>query len=107
MISNAYALFDTKGGFFGPPFFCQSHGEAIRVCIDAAQDMRSTIARYPSDFILHHIGTYDNTTGQMAPCLPDSIGLVSAMLPRQQPLPLENLAQASIPETLNGAANNG
>lgn len=89
MILNVYALFDTKAAFFGLPFFSQSHGEAMRVCIDAAQDMRSTIARYPSDFILHHIGTYDNTVGLMTPSLPDAIGHVSAMLPRQSNLPLE------------------
>lgn len=100
MILNAYALLDTKAAFFGLPFFSQTHGEAMRVVIDAASDMRTTIARYPSDFILHHIGTYDNTTGVMTACFPDAIGHVSAMLPRQSMLPLEQ--QISEEVRLNG-----
>lgn len=105
---NAYALLDTKASFFGPPFFCQSHGEAIRVCIDAASDMRATIARYPSDFILHHIGEYDNSTGVMTPCLPDSIGVVAAMLPRQDSLPLHNfMNNKPAPTDPNGANLDG
>lgn len=105
MITNAYALFDSKAGFFGPPFFCQSHGEAIRTCIDAASDMRSTISRYPSDFVLFHIGNYDNTTAVFTQTMPDNIGVVAAMMPRQQPVPPEQLAATDT--TLNGAANHG
>lgn len=90
---NCYSLFDTKAGYFGLPFYAQTHGEAMRICIDAAQDMRSTIARYPNDFILHWLGIYDNSTGQVTTMLPDSIGTVGAMLPRQPSLPMETLIQ--------------
>lgn len=91
MILNTYALLDTKAGFFGPPFFCQSHGEAMRVCMEAASDMRSTIARYPNDFTLYFIGQYDNTSAFLKSEHPESLGVVGTMLPRQPALPLAPL----------------
>lgn len=100
---KVYALFDMKAAFFGNPFFCQSHGEAIRTCMDAASDMRSTIARYPADFMLHCIGEYDNETARLEPSLPEAIGSIASMLPRQVPLPLEQAADTAA--TLNGKAN--
>lgn len=108
MILNVYALLDTKAGYFGAPFYAQTHGEAMRICIDAATDMRSTIARYPNDFTLYAIGQYDNTTAFIKTEMPDPIGVIGNMLPRQPPLPLEQHAQLTPePTSLNGAANHG
>lgn len=104
MILNAYALLDTKAGFFSSPFFCQSHGEAIRICIDTASDMRTTVARYPNDFHLYFIGQYDNQSGFFKSEHPESLGVISGMLPTQQPLPLEQHAQLA-PTNLNGATS--
>ena len=91
---RVYALLDTKAQYFGIPFFCQSDGEAVRACMEAANDMRSTIGRYPTDFSLFRIGHYDNQTAQLVPVdRPENLGVVLNFLPIQSTLPLENAAE--------------
>ena len=90
----AFALLDTKAQYFGTPFFCQSKGEAIRVCMDAMQDMRSTIARYPADFTLFLIGSYDTETANLFREQPENLGVLVTFLPQQTQLPLEAAATA-------------
>lgn len=88
-----FALLDTKASYFGLPFFTQSKGEAIRICMDALADMRSTIARYPADFSLYYIGTYDTQTGTMLADHPENLGVLVQFLPTPQArLPLEQAA---------------
>lgn len=89
MLMKAFALLDTKAQYFGQPFFCQSTGEAIRACMETAQDMRSTVARYPTDFTLYEIGHYDNQTAMFTATNPQSLGVVANFLPTPKPLPLE------------------
>jgi hypothetical protein len=89
MVSFAFSFFDSKAGYFSPPFFYPHRGQAIRTAIDLGSDPNTQIGRYPSDFSLFEIGTFDDQTGLFAPVTPLSLGVVSALLPKEQaPLPL-------------------
>lgn len=89
MLLRMYAFYDTKATVYGVPFFMINPATAMRAAIDLAQDNQTTVGRHPFDFILHELAVYDDTTGRIqAHPTPVDLGLVGAMLPQQQPLPL-------------------
>lgn len=61
-----FAIRDTKAGFYSPPFFKQTHTEAERDFREIANDQKSSLNKYPEDFDLYHLGTYDDQSGKMA-----------------------------------------
>lgn len=62
-MKQVYAIKDEKGDYFNQPFFNHTHGEAERNFDVLVNDKQSTINKYPQDYTLHHIGTYDDRTG--------------------------------------------
>lgn len=103
MISNAYSVFDTKSLLFNLPFFAVNDGSAIRSFMDLANDANTTVGRHPSDFVLYHVGHYDDATGGVQPIAPlrhviDAIALVH----KQSDLPFPELAGDQQQRELNG-----
>lgn len=45
------------------PFFVRALGEATRMFRHQANDPESKIANHPEDFLMYHLGTYDDETG--------------------------------------------
>lgn len=60
---KAYAIRDSKAGFYGKPFFSHTHGEAERSFRQLAKDPASQLSSFPDDFDLFHLGEYDDSTG--------------------------------------------
>lgn len=60
---KAYSIRDSKGGFYGLPFFKRSHGEAERTFAQLRTDNTSTVNQFPEDFDLYYLGEYDDQTG--------------------------------------------
>lgn len=78
---KAFSLLDMKTGIFNTPFFLSHVGHAIRACTDLGQDRNTTVGRYPSDFTLVEIGSWDDQTAVLERCNPISHGTVSSFLP--------------------------
>lgn len=90
MVLKMFAVFDTKADFFGQPFFEQEEASAIRAFGDAVNDgsnPNNQWYKHPEDFQLYLLGTFDNLTGEIVPCLPKALVMASS-LSRQLPLPL-------------------
>lgn len=87
MIVKAFCLLDIKTGIFNTPFFMAHTGQAIRACIDLGQDMNTTVARHPADFMLCEIGVFDDQSGLVDPRPPLQLGTVASFLPHQVPEP--------------------
>ena len=66
MILNAYAVHDDKGLIFARPFFMPTHGQAMRAFGESCQDPNSMPMKYPSDFRLYFIGTFDEETATLS-----------------------------------------
>jgi len=64
---KVYSVRDSKGEVYFTPFFNKTHGEAIRNFKALSNDQASMISKYPEDFDLYHLGTYNNVTGQIKP----------------------------------------
>lgn len=67
MILEIFSVFDFKAAAYGQPFFTTTRGLALRMFQDECSNEGSNINRHSDDFTLTHIGTYDDTTGQITP----------------------------------------
>lgn len=69
---NLFSILDVKSGMYGPVMSFVNDKTAIRafqeMCI--SRDNNSLIALYPTDYVLSHIGIYDQDTGLIDPCSP-------------------------------------
>lgn len=59
-----YSIFDLKVGVYHPPIFFRSPGEAIRSFVGAATEGSSLLSKYPKDFSLHSLGSWDDDTAK-------------------------------------------
>ena len=60
---EVFAVFDDKIKAYMRPFFVRSKGEAIRTWVDSVNDSQSPFSKHPEDYVLFHIGEYDESTG--------------------------------------------
>lgn len=58
------AIFDQALGAFTRPAFVPSLGVAVRGFQDEVNRADGEMMRHPNDYSLHHLGVYDDTTGQ-------------------------------------------
>lgn len=65
MITKIFTIYDSKTEAYMSPFFNHATGGAIRSFEEACRDESSTFHKYPTDFTLFEIGTFDDTTAQI------------------------------------------
>lgn len=100
MIAKAFALRDIKADAFGSPFFLPNENIAKRLLAEWAQDKRSEVGKYPNDFVMFEIGTFDNESGKLSPLVPPSmVCSVVSVLPKPEP---DMFDRPSIEERVNG-----
>jgi hypothetical protein len=70
MIINIYAIYDLKAEAYGRPFFLEADGLAIRSFAEATLNPQTEISKYPEDFRLFKMGTYDDSNGNIKSMIP-------------------------------------
>lgn len=75
-----YSVFDTKVGAFGNPVFFRSKGEALRTLTDACNDPKSDLGRHAGDYVLHRVGSWDDTNARLESMLEPVIVLRELMM---------------------------
>ena len=90
---QAFSIFDHASETFAGPFFVPSERVALRVFNDVANNPQSDVSKYPKDYELFHIGTFDTTTALLTDEKPTMIARASSMI---KP---ENTDQLQIPGT--------
>ena len=63
MGKNLYSIYDKKSDLYAPPFIELTDGTAIRACMDLLQNANMPFAKYPSDYTLMKIGSWDEVAG--------------------------------------------
>lgn len=63
MIHSVLAVYDEKAEAFAAPFFQQSDVLAVRAFMSAARDPESLLYKFPRDYALYKLATYDDNTG--------------------------------------------
>lgn len=61
---RVYSIRDSKGEIFAPPFLKKTHGEAERDFTTLTRDEKSMVYKYPEDFDLWYLGTFDDNSGK-------------------------------------------
>jgi len=59
MIKNLYSVYDTKSNSFCNPFVSQNDATALRDFTHVANDNSTEIGRYPADFALFRVASFD------------------------------------------------
>lgn len=65
-----YSIRDSKGASFDKPFFTKHVAEATRAvqsAFEMPENQQPWFCKYPADFALFFIGTFDPATGQIMP----------------------------------------
>lgn len=66
MLEKLYAVFDMKAQVYGQVFQHRSRMEALRAFMNAANDPeQGLLHKYPEDFILFELGTYNKENGKI------------------------------------------
>lgn len=65
MIVQIFSIYDIKSKTFGQPFFSQTEGTARRSFQDLANDPQSQVNKYPDDFTLFLIGSFDDDDAEL------------------------------------------
>lgn len=91
MNTRVYSIFDVKSVSYGPPFCSHNDQTAIRSLREMVMDPNTSIGRFPADFKLYMIGSFDTDKGYLAGVDPvvhvlDAVALVP---PPAAPLPFE------------------
>jgi len=75
---KAFSIRDTKSEVFNTPFFQKTHGEAERSFRELVKNPDSMPGKYPEDYDLYYLGTYDDQNGLISP-LPTPQHLIKAV----------------------------
>lgn len=67
MKGKMFAIYDSKAGIHHAPFTTNSSAQAIRMTTSTALDERTELNKYPADFTLFEIATFDDSSGQISP----------------------------------------
>lgn len=67
------AVRDAKAAAFMAPAFVQTLGLAVRSFGEQINGREPTVSKYPGDFDLYEIGTYDDQTALLDPCIPPKV----------------------------------
>lgn len=70
MMMRIFSVYDSKANSYMLPFFIQNAPMAIRSFANAANDPATDIGKFPTDFTLFEIGTYDDQGGLLEPIQP-------------------------------------
>lgn len=64
MIKFAYCIVDRKAGLYNNPVFYLRDGQAVRDFQTLCSDRQTMIGRYPDDFALYCVGSFNDETGK-------------------------------------------
>lgn len=65
MILKVFSIHDGKINAFLKPFVDQHTGSALRGFEEACREPSSPFAKFPSDFVLYEVGTFNPETGEL------------------------------------------
>ena len=76
MIYRVYTVYDSAAESYMQPFYLPSKGQAIRSFTDAVNDPSHAFSKYPDDYTLFELGSYDDSKAQFfLLSAPKSIGV--------------------------------
>lgn len=62
MLFSVFSIYDSGISTWLPPLYSRNKGEMLRQFTDATNDSQSKLYKYPGDFTLFEIGTWNDDT---------------------------------------------
>lgn len=81
---NLYSVLDVQAQVFCPPFLCPNDGMAVRDFAYAANDKSTNVGKYPSDYKLYCIGSFDDDIGEVRNDVHRSLGYASSFVQKNE-----------------------
>jgi len=88
---NIYAVWDAKAEAYLQPFFTKTHGLAVRMFQQAANDQEHQFNQYAEDYTLFCIGVWEENTGVLHAQNKEPLGSALQYLDRDPGPDPENL----------------
>lgn len=60
MQTQLYTVYDSKAKAYSHPFHAPNDAVALRMFGEVANDPSTQISKYPEDFVLYHLGRFDD-----------------------------------------------
>lgn len=67
MTYRVFSVLDAKTGVFMRPFFDQHLQQALRSWKEACNQAESPFCKYPTDFVLYEVGSFNDEQGLLVP----------------------------------------
>jgi hypothetical protein len=83
MEKQCFTVYDSAAQHYLEPFFAPSVEFAIREFRSAVNTPEHQFNKFPEDFTLFHIGTFEPESGVLNPVHPHSLGVAITFLDRQ------------------------
>ena len=77
MKQKIFTIYDSKAKAYITPFFLHQEGMAIRIFTDCVNDPKHQFGKHPEDYILFHIGEWEDEKAKFQPNIP--IALVTGI----------------------------
>lgn len=68
-----FSVYDSKGESYSAPFSERTHETARRAFMVAVRDKETPVGRFPDDFALFVVGSFDENTGVITPATAPTI----------------------------------
>lgn len=62
MVKSVYVIYDMKAESGHQPAMYNKEGEAVRAFSELCNDKETRVGRYPEDFVMYQVATYDDET---------------------------------------------
>lgn len=84
MMSELFSVFDSAANMYIEPFFAPTVAFALRGFQEACQKDGHQFHKFPEDYILYHIATFEHKTGVLIPLTPHKVAMALSFLEPQQ-----------------------
>ena len=64
MLLKVYTVFDMASNAYLQPMFFLTKGQAIRAFTEAISDEKHVFCKYPSDYVLFELGSFDDSSAK-------------------------------------------
>lgn len=91
MSEEIFTVFDTAAKRFLQPFFAETPEVACRMFRQLVNKQDHQFNKFPEDYVLFHLGSYDGETGQLRPLSePHSLGVAITYVDRPRLMEASN-----------------
>lgn len=90
-MKHIFTCYDSKAEIYLTPFFEQTRGSAMRAWMQICTDPQTQFNKFPGDYTLFEIGTFDEHTGNISLYSAKiNLGLALDMIPKAQSAHVQN-----------------